>query len=107
MYVTLVTPDLFLAEVTFFVWIALVLGGVRSRFGTLIGATVLIGLQEAVRFLNLSADQSALVASIRLFLIGFLLVAMLRLRPPPNVVRRPVSKRRAARSRSRKAVSAA
>lgn len=107
MYVTLVTPDLFLAELTFFVWIALVLGGVRSRFGTLIGAIVLIGLQEAVRFFNLSPDQSALVASLRLFLIGFLLVAMLRLRPPPQVVRNQVGARESRLMRRRKAVPAA
>jgi branched-chain amino acid transport system permease protein len=107
MYVSLVTPDMFVAELTFFVWIALVLGGVRSRFGTLIGATVLIGLQEAVRFLNLSPDQSALVASFRLFLIGFLLVAMLRLRPPPHVVRQHVARRRPGRRRRQEAVSSA
>jgi branched-chain amino acid transport system permease protein len=106
MYVTLVTPDLFLAELTFFVWIALVLGGVRSRLGTLLGAVVLIGLQEAVRFFNLSPEQSAFVASTRLFLIGFLLVVMLRLRPPPHVVRNQAGARGSRRTRRRKAVPA-
>ncbi|MCB2123490.1 MAG: branched-chain amino acid ABC transporter permease, partial [Rhodobacteraceae bacterium] len=37
MITTLVSPDLFTAEVTFFVWIALVLGGERTILGAVLG----------------------------------------------------------------------
>jgi len=86
MYVSIATPTVFLPEVTFIAFIALVLGGVRTKFGPLIGAVVLIGTQEALRLLTLSPDQSAMVSSLRVFVTGMLMVVVLRLRPPEHVL---------------------
>jgi branched-chain amino acid transport system permease protein len=98
MYVSLAVPTIFIPEVTFTVWIALVLGGIRSRFGPVIGAALLIGMQEGLRLLTLSPDQSAFVSSLRLFVTGLLLVVLLRLRPPEHLVRTPARQRRRART---------
>jgi branched-chain amino acid transport system permease protein len=87
MYVSLAVPTVFIPEVTFTAWIALVLGGIRSRFGPLLGAVLLIGMQEMLRLLSLPPDQSAFVTSLRLFLTGLLLVVLLRFRPPEHLVR--------------------
>lgn len=94
MYVTIATPSVFLAEVTFVAWIALVLGGVRKRFGAVVGATVLIGIQEGLRLLTLSPDQSAMVSSLRVFATGMLMVVILRLRPPEHVLSKTARRRR-------------
>lgn len=94
MYVSLAVPTVFIPEVTFTAWIALVLGGVRSRFGPLLGAALLIGMQEMLRLLSLPPEQSAFVSSLRLFLTGLLLVVVLRIRPPEHLVRRTTLGRR-------------
>ncbi len=107
MYVSLAVPTVFVPEVTFTVWIALVLGGIRSRFGPLIGAALLIGMQEGLRLLTLSPDQSAFVSSLRLFLTGLLLVVLLRLRPPEHLVRATARRRRPRTTRAERAEAAA
>lgn len=81
-YTTVVNPALFTAEVTFVVWIALVLGGIGSNFGAVLGVFILIGFEEALRFLNFSADASARVSAGRTALVGLLLVLLLRFRSP-------------------------
>jgi branched-chain amino acid transport system permease protein len=106
MYVSLAVPTIFIPEVTFTVWIALVLGGIRSRFGAVLGATLLIGMQEGLRLLSLSPDQSAFVSSLRLFLTGLLLVVLLRLRPPEHLIRGPARQRRRWRLRRQQAETA-
>lgn len=98
MYVTLLVPSLFVAELTFTVWIALVLGGVRNRYGAVLGVAVLIGFQEATAFLNVSPEQTAFISSLRLSLTGLLMVIVLMIRPPKNVAAgQAILKRRRAR----------
>jgi branched-chain amino acid transport system permease protein len=94
MYVSLAVPTIFTPEVTFTVWIALVLGGIRNRWGAVLGATLLIGMQEGLRLLSLPPDQSAFISSLRLFLTGLLLVVLLRIRPPEHLVRTAARTRR-------------
>jgi branched-chain amino acid transport system permease protein len=98
MYVSIATPTIFLPEVTFVAWIALVVGGVRTRFGALLGAAILIGLQEGLRLLSLSPDQAATVSSLRVMGTGLLLIVLLRLRPPEHVLSRGAGRRRAAKA---------
>jgi branched-chain amino acid transport system permease protein len=107
MYVSLAVPTIFIPEVTFTVWIALVLGGIRSRFGAVIGAVLLIGMQEGLRLLSLSPDQSAFVSSLRLFLTGLLLVVLLRLRPPEHLIRSAGRQPRRWRARPERAEASA
>lgn len=94
MYVSLAAPTIFTPEVTFTIWIALVLGGIRTKWGAVLGATLLIGMQEGLRLLSLPPDQSAFVSSLRLFLTGLLLVVLLRIRPPEHLLRGTARARR-------------
>ena len=80
-FYTLVVPDLFLADVTFTVWIAMVLGGVGSNRGCLLGILLLICFQELTRFFQSSPDTASLLISLRTIMLGFLFVVVLRLRP--------------------------
>lgn len=105
MYLTLVTPEVFPVEITFIVWIALVLGGVRTKYGALLGVAILFGFEEATRFINFSPGMAAFVASLRLFLTGALLVVVLRLRPPENVLAPGIRSRRR-RRKAEEAVAA-
>ncbi len=86
MFVGVATPSIFVPKVTFIAWIALVLGGVRNKYGALLGTAILLGIQEGLRLLSLSPSQSAMVASIRVLVTGALLVILLRVRPPDHVL---------------------
>lgn len=83
-YTTIVSPQLFTAEVTFLVWIALVLGGVGSNVGAVVGALILIGFQEVIRQFDFSSDVAGRVSSLRVAATGILLIVLLRLRRGKN-----------------------
>jgi branched-chain amino acid transport system permease protein len=83
-HLTLVKPDMFTSEVTFVVFIALVLGGVGSNKGAIVGAFVLVGFEELIRFLDLGTDLEARLSAVRTALTGVLLIVLLRLRPRPG-----------------------
>ncbi len=82
-YITFVVPDQFLPLVTFYVWMAMVLGGVGTLRGSLAGALVLVLILEGSRFVRdvIPGVGAVEMASIRLALIGFLLVAFVLYRP--------------------------
>lgn len=79
-YTTVVNPGLFTAEITFVVWIALILGGAGSNRGAIVGAVVLVAFEEALRFLDFTPDVAARVSAVRGALVGLLLVLLLRYR---------------------------
>jgi branched-chain amino acid transport system permease protein len=83
-HLTLVKPDLFTAEVTFTVFIAVVLGGLGVNRAVIAGAFILIGFEELIRFLDLGTDLEARLSAIRVALTGLLLIVLLRLRPRPG-----------------------
>ena len=79
MITTLVSPDLFTAEVTFFVWIALVLGGERTMIGAILGTIALVMFQELVRSVPFETVRSAqIAASVEHMLTGAIFVVILR-----------------------------
>lgn len=80
-YTTLVSPDLFTANITFTAFIALVIGGVGSNYGALIGSFLLFGIQEAIRVVPLSDDAAQLLSSLRPVPFGLALILILRFRP--------------------------
>lgn len=82
-YVGAVSPGFFTINVTVLVWIGMLVGGAGSDRGVLGGLAIVMGFQLATRFLNdavpwITQDQ---FASVRLALVGLLLVVVIRYRP--------------------------
>lgn len=95
-YTTLAIPDLFTAEVTFIVWIALVLGGEGSNRGALIGITLVILFEELIRAIPFETIRAAqIAASLEVAALGLLLIVFLRWQPFASLTRAP---KRVARS---------
>ena len=89
MITTLVNPDLFSAEVTFFVWIALVLGGERTLLGVVIGTMALVGFQEVIRAIPFESVRAAeIAASAEDIVTGILFIVILRWQPFSALARR-------------------
>jgi ABC-type branched-chain amino acid transport system, permease component len=65
---------------TFYVWVAVILGGSGSNRGALFGGVVIVTIREGTRFLNdfaIPIDP----APLRLLLIGVLILVVMRYRP--------------------------
>lgn len=82
-YIGYVNPDQFTPEVTFLVWIALILGGVGTIWGSTFGAVILFGLLEGSRFVRdlIPGVSEVDLASVRLAIVGAALVAVMIYRP--------------------------
>lgn len=76
-----IVPQLFAAELTFVVWTALVVGGIASLGGPVLGAVVLILLTELLTFLQGSAQYATLLSATRPIILGLLLILIMRFRP--------------------------
>lgn len=64
---------------TFYVWIAVILGGTGSDRGAMFGGFVIIAIQEGTRRLDGFLPIDA--GPVRLFLVGLIIVAIVRFRP--------------------------
>jgi branched-chain amino acid transport system permease protein len=81
-FTTLAIPDLFTAEVTFIVWIALVVGGEASNRGALIGITLVIAFEELVRAIPFTTIRATQIATeLEVAALGILLIVFLRWQP--------------------------
>lgn len=82
-YIGYINPDQFTPEVTFLVWIALILGGVGTLWGATAGAVILFGLLEGSRFVRdaISGVSETDLASVRLALVGLMLIVVILFRP--------------------------
>jgi len=87
---TIVTPGQFTSDVTFFVWTALIIGGLGSLRGALVGGFVFVILHDMLRFIPVSGEAASTVSSLRTVLIGMVLIAILRWRPNGIFPERPV-----------------
>jgi branched-chain amino acid transport system permease protein len=74
-------PSTFSSHLTFLVWTGLVIGGIGSRLGGLIGAVVLTVVSEAVRLISVDPEHASRLAAFQPFLVGVLLIVLLRWRP--------------------------
>ena len=70
-----VNPDDLKPITTFYVWVAVILGGTGSTRGAVFGGVVVVTIREAPRFLPFEA------AALRLVAIGTLIVVVMWLRP--------------------------
>ncbi len=66
---------------TFYVWVAVILGGSGSNRGALLGGFVVVAIREGSRFVNDFAWFPIDAAPLRLLLIGLLIVLVMRFRP--------------------------
>ena len=80
-YIRAISPQLFAPGITFTVWTALVIGGLGSIRGGLAGAFVLIVFTEAVGLIEVDPSHINILVAIEPFLVGLLLVLVLRFRP--------------------------
>lgn len=82
-YIQYISPDQFMAEVTFYVWIGLIIGGSGKHLGALVGTFVLMLFLEGSRFLKdfLPDVDATKLAALRLMIVGLGLVCLLLFRP--------------------------
>jgi|SoiMethySBSTD1v2_1073268.scaffolds.fasta_scaffold00046_19 branched-chain amino acid transport system permease protein len=82
-YITFIVPDQFGPIVTFYVWMAIIIGGVGRISGTLVGTAILMLFLEGSRFIRdlIPAIPEVEMASIRLGVIGIALILFVTYRP--------------------------
>ncbi len=77
-YVTFVSPFTFIVDVSIFIIVMVVLGGLASFWGPLIGAAILVGLPEALRFIP---GAAGVIDVVREILYGLILMLLMIFRP--------------------------
>ncbi|MDB5512568.1 MAG: inner-rane translocator [Enterovirga sp.] len=82
-YITYIVPEQFIPLVTFYVWMAVIMGGVGRVSGAVVGAAILMLFLEGSRFIRdiLPGISEVEMASIRLGLVGLMLVLFTLYRP--------------------------
>jgi len=80
-YIRSLSPHMFHVTLAFTVWTALVIGGIGNFWGPILGAIILIGLTEALQFLQYSAEYAVILAAARPVIIGVGLIVVMRFRP--------------------------
>jgi len=66
---------------TFYVWVAVILGGSGSNRGALFGGFVIVAIREGSRFLGGASVVPIDAAPLRLIIIGLLIILLMRFRP--------------------------
>lgn len=77
-YIGFVDPSTFTIHDSVFIWAIIILGGLASLRGSLLGALILVLLPEALRFVGFSPD---IAAQMRVLVYGLLLIGMMLYRP--------------------------
>lgn len=82
-YITYIVPDQFIPLVTFYVWMAIIMGGVGRVSGALVGTVILMVFLEGSRFLRdvVPGVSEVDMASVRIGVIGLLLIIFVIYRP--------------------------
>ena len=82
-FVTFISPEQFVPLVTFYVWMSIILGGVGSLRGALVGTLVLVVFLEGSRFLRdlVPGIAEAQMAHVRLAVVGLALILCMLYRP--------------------------
>ena len=66
---------------TFYIWIAVILGGTGSNRGAMIGGLTVVAILEGTRFLNTAVIPAGVdVAPLRLLFVGLLIILVIRYR---------------------------
>jgi len=82
-FITYLSPDQFLPLVTFYVWIALIIGGTGRTTGAVAGSLLLLVFLEGSRFARdfVPGVSEVQMASVRLALVGLALILFTLYRP--------------------------
>ena len=82
-YITFIVPDQFGPIVTFYTWMAIIIGGVGRISGALVGTAILMLFLEGSRFIRdvIPAIPEVEMASIRVGVIGVALILFVTYRP--------------------------
>ncbi len=82
-YLTFIGPEMFIPLITFYVWIAIIVGGVGRIRGVVVGTVILLAFLEGSRFLRdlVPGVTEVQMASVRNFIIGIALILAIVLRP--------------------------
>lgn len=80
-YATALTPTAFGANITFITWVALIVGGSGNPRGAILGAGLIISFREATRYLPNVYGIGEIIPTLRLILVGVLVIAVIRYRP--------------------------
>jgi branched-chain amino acid transport system permease protein len=74
------SPDAFTSDITFIAYTMLVVAGLGSLFGIIVGALFIEIILEGTRFINLPLSDTK-VASLRFMIVGLVLIVGVALRP--------------------------
>ncbi|WP_457090340.1 branched-chain amino acid ABC transporter permease [Microvirga sp. P5_D2] len=82
-YVTYIAPDQFIPLVTFYVWMAIIMGGVGRVSGAIVGALILMTFLEGSRFLPdlIPGIAQSEMGSVRIGVVGLALILFTLFRP--------------------------
>ncbi|WP_413207211.1 branched-chain amino acid ABC transporter permease [Rhodospirillum sp. A1_3_36] len=82
-YITYIAPDQFVSLLTFYIWVAMILGGAGRVGGAVLGTGILLGFLEGSRFLRdiLPGVAEVEMSSVRLGIVGLALILLMRFRP--------------------------
>ena len=80
-YMTLALPSIFGMSISFAAWIALIVGGQGNNKGAIVGTIVLLGAQQAFKFISTTPELTPIVSSIQLIMEGLVLIVILRFWP--------------------------
>lgn len=82
-YITFIGPEQFVPIITFYVWIAIILGGAGRISGIIVGTVVLVTFLEGSRFIRdiFGGITEVQLASVRFWIIGLALICTVLYRP--------------------------
>jgi branched-chain amino acid transport system permease protein len=90
-YTTALTPTAFATNITFITWVALIVGGSGNARGAILGAGVIISFREATRYIPDVYGLGDLLPTLRLMLVGLLVIVVIRYRPEGLLPERDIS----------------
>ncbi|MCL6567302.1 MAG: branched-chain amino acid ABC transporter permease [Meiothermus silvanus] len=82
-YINYVVPDQFIPLVTFYIWVAMILGGAGSNKGVVLGTLLLLVFLEGTRFVKdfVPLFTDVQLAALRFMVVGVALILLMLYRP--------------------------